>query len=168
MEKKRVKCPNCGGILEVTNPKNEEVLLIKCPNPECNAKIRLRFDTGETQMSKLSADMTCPGKLLLGSQEYALQEGKNTLGRATKSTTATLPIETDDRSMSRLHVEIEVVRLKNGRMKALLRDIREPEKTAQKPTLVEGEALYPTDCICLTHGDIITISDTEFRFVQEA
>lgn len=41
MEVKRVKCSNCGIILEVKNSKNEAVKLITCP--QCKAPLRVRF-----------------------------------------------------------------------------------------------------------------------------
>lgn len=43
MEVKRVKCSNCGIILEVKNSKNEAIKLITCP--QCKAPLRVRFQT---------------------------------------------------------------------------------------------------------------------------
>lgn len=41
MEIKRIKCPNCGIVLEVKNSKNEAVKQITCP--QCKASLRVRF-----------------------------------------------------------------------------------------------------------------------------
>ena len=48
MEKKTIRCPRCRGILEVTNPKELPELLITCPNPNCGARMRVTFATGDT------------------------------------------------------------------------------------------------------------------------
>lgn len=41
MEVKRIKCPSCGIILEVRNPKDEAVKIIKCP--KCKATLSVKF-----------------------------------------------------------------------------------------------------------------------------
>ena len=60
MESKKIVCPNCHGTLEVTNPKQEPLLMIKCPNPACGAKLRIRFDTGETVLAPQKAAVKVP------------------------------------------------------------------------------------------------------------
>lgn len=41
MEVKRIKCPNCGVVLDVRNSKNESVKLITCPH--CKATLSVKF-----------------------------------------------------------------------------------------------------------------------------
>ena len=41
MQTKRIKCPNCQVVLEVTNSKNEEVKQITCP--KCQAVLQVKF-----------------------------------------------------------------------------------------------------------------------------
>lgn len=162
-----MKCPRCQGILEVTNPKNEPVLLITCPNPQCQAKIRINFDSGETQISNKTAANAKVGYLRCKGKNYELQEGLNIVGRKATSSKATIQIDTDGRSMSREHAEIKVVRLKSGRVKALLRDIRPVDKMTKKPTMVEDEPLEDVDIITLSNGDMLLMGDTRLKYVQE-
>ncbi|MBQ8047087.1 MAG: FHA domain-containing protein [Prevotella sp.] len=166
METKRIKCPKCGGLLDVTNPNGEDVLLVTCPNPGCGAKIRFRWSLGETQLAPVT-DTTAIGYLKKGQHTYPLREGKNTIGRYSSSSDVDLQIETDDRTMSRKHAEINVVRLKNGRVKAIIHDVRDEQKMTAKPLLVEDEPLLKPDKIVLTNGDLLTLGDTIVKYVQE-
>ena len=125
---KKLKSPKCFGILEVKNPNDEEVLLISCPNPECKAKIRVTFDTGETQLAQPKSKETI-GFIRCQKENYALKLGKTTIGRklkdSNKKSPADIAIPTIDSTMSRVHAEIQVVKLENGRVKVILSDIRE-------------------------------------------
>lgn len=56
MEVKRVKCSNCGIILEVKNSKNEAVKLITCP--QCKAPLRVRF----SRSNPLEVETILPGR----------------------------------------------------------------------------------------------------------
>ena len=56
MEVKRVKCSNCGIILEVKNSKNEAVKLITCP--QCKAPLRVRFQPQQP----LEVETILPGR----------------------------------------------------------------------------------------------------------
>ena len=41
MQVKRIKCPSCGVVLDVTNSKNESVKQITCP--KCKAVLEVKF-----------------------------------------------------------------------------------------------------------------------------
>ena len=41
MQTKRIKCPNCQVVLDVTNSKNEQVKQITCP--KCQAVLQVKF-----------------------------------------------------------------------------------------------------------------------------
>ena len=78
MEIKRIKCPNCGAVLDVKNSKNEAVKIIKCPNPQCGVQMRVPFGNapkaapaapakkpampspGETQYGPMAGPMASP------------------------------------------------------------------------------------------------------------
>lgn len=169
MIKKIVVCPNCKGKIEVTNENDLQFMQVKCPNPVCPAQIRIDFtdDLNKTQMGASSGSNTKIGSLRLGSRSYPLQEGRNTIGRGAPSSKATVQLETADKSMSREHAVIEVVRLKSGRVKAILSDLRQAEKAKQRPLMVEDVALTAGDRISLAHGDVITLGDTEVKYIQE-
>ena len=166
MEKKTIKCPRCHGILEVTNPKNEPVLMITCPNPQCGAKMRLTYDTGETIMADTGAGDDTIGHIMLDGKKYALKEGENIVGRQSKTTDATIQLVTNDMTMSRSHLSIKVHRLKNGRIKAVLSDARDAKKMQSLPTYIDDEPLQPEDAYVLENGDRITIGKTKIRYVK--
>lgn len=166
MEKKTIKCPRCHGILEVTNPKSEPVLLITCPNPQCGAKMRITFDTGETQIAESKRDDDQPGRLMLGGDSYPLAEGENTVGRRAKTSKATIQLSTDDQSVSREHLRIVVYRLKSGRMKVVASDMRGEDKQQQLPSRIDDEVLLPEDAVVLSNGDIITLGNTRVKYVK--
>ena len=167
MEAKRIKCPNCHGVLEVTNPKNETILLITCPNPNCKAKMRVQFDTGETIVAQSKKNEMVPGFLTYKGNTYELMEGKNTIGRSSSKHEAQIEFATDDKSMSRLHCQIEVVKLKRNRMKAVINDLRTPEKIAQRPLCVENEPLAKEDRVVLANGDFILMGRQRIRYNQK-
>lgn len=168
MQSKKIVCPGCHGTLEVTNPKGEPVLMIKCPNPECGAKLRVRFDTGETVIAQKKTAATVPGYLTWGGQSYELREGRNSVGRGSSKHEADVEIDTDDRSVSRVHCLLEAIRLKSGRVKVVVSDLRTAEKIAQKPTLVYDEPLAAEDRLVLEDGDTIEIGDQTLRFHQKS
>lgn len=141
--------------------------MIKCPNPACGAKLRVRFDTGETVLAQKKLAATVPGYLVLSGQGYELKEGRNTIGRSNSNHEADIELATDDRSVSRLHCLIEAIRLKDGRVKVVISDLRTAEKMAEKPTLVYDEPLHPEDRIVLDDGDTIELGDQTLHFHQK-
>ncbi len=167
MEIKKIVCPGCHGLLEVTNPKNEPVLMVKCPNPACGAKLRVRFDTGETVIAPKKDVATVPGYLTWNGQSYVLSEGRNTLGRSSSKHEASIEIDTIDKSVSRLHCLLEAVRLKTGRVKVVISDLRSAEKIVQKPTLVYDDPLTIDDQLVLEDNDTIVIGEQTLRFHQK-
>lgn len=167
MESKRIKCPRCLGLLEVTNPKKEPVLLITCPNPNCKTKIRVQFDTGETVIDSDTTGKSSPGYLTYKEQTFQLEEGRNTIGRSSSKHEAKIGFVTEDKSMSRLHCQIEAVRLKSGKVKAIISDVRSIGKIAKKPLRVEDEPLYPEDRIVLANGDFIQMGNQKIRYYQK-
>jgi len=167
MERKKITCPNCHGMLEVTNPKGEPVLMIKCPNPTCGAKLRIRFDTGETVLAPKKGVATVPGYLNWSGQSFELKEGRNSVGRASSKHEADIELMTDDRSVSRVHCLLEAVKLKTGRVKVVISDLRSADKIAQKPTLVYDEPLAQEDRLVMEDGDTIEIGSQTLHFHQK-
>lgn len=168
MESKNIKCPQCHGILQVTNPKSEPVLLITCPNPQCKAKMRVTFDTGDTQIVDNTHLSTAIGQLVLNGHSYPLALGENTVGRLSQTSQATVELPVDDATMSRQHLRIVVHRLKSGRVKAVLSDMREAEKTVRVPIRIDDEPLQPEDAFVLTHGDVILMGCTRVKYVIQS
>lgn len=166
MEKKTIKCPQCHGILEITNPKSEPVLLITCPNPQCGAKMRVTFVTGETVFAGHERNDEKAGRLVFKGDSYPLMEGENTVGRQAKTSKATIQLPVDDQSVSREHLKIVVHRLKSGRVKAVVSDMRTSDKMKKKPTHIDDEPLMPEDAFVLSHGDTITLGNTKIKYVK--
>lgn len=164
METKKICCPKCKGILSVTNPKGEDTLIVTCPNPQCGAHLRIDFRTGDTILAKAEKGDELIGQLIFAGDSYPLCEGVNTVGRKAPTSDATIQIETDDRAMSREHVQIRVVRLKSGRIKAILSDMRAIEKTEAQPVLIDDDPLCPDDAIVLANGDVITLGKTKLKY----
>lgn len=167
MEKKKIQCPKCHGILEVTNPRSEPVLLITCPNPQCGAKMRITFDTGETVLAQQQeGNSTSIGHLEFAGSCYPLAEGENTVGRQAQTSEATIQLPTEDRSMSRMHLRIQVQRLKSGRIKAVVTDLRDATKIEQLPTTIDDEPLLPEDAFVLANGDVIALGGSRIKYVK--
>lgn len=165
MQKKTITCPKCGTSLEVTNPKEQDILLISCP--QCQAKLRVQFNTGETVLEESPSDKKEIGSLSCKGCKYPLQLGINTIGRKSAKSTASIQIETDDHSMSRVHAEIDVIRLQNESIKAVLRDIRDIEKMKIKPSYFEDQKMYSEDHIDLENGDTFKLGETLVKYVQK-
>lgn len=128
--------------------------------------MRVTFDTGETQLAESKLHDDQPGRLLFGGDSYPLAEGENTVGRQSKTSKANIQLPTDDQSMSREHVRIMVNRLKNGRIKAVISDMRGTDKQQQLPTRIDDEPLMPEDAFVLTHGDAITLGKTKIKYMK--
>ena len=167
MERKIITCPNCRGRHEVTIPKEQRILMITCSNPSCGAKIRVRFDTGETIIAQKKNAATVPGYLSYGGNHYELHEGRNTVGRNNSKHEASIEFETADRSMSRVHSLLEVVRTKSGRVKVIVSDLRSVDKIALMPTLVDDDPLVDDDRLVLEDGDTIQMGEQIIRFLQK-
>lgn len=165
MEPKIVVCPVCHKKLEVTNTKNEPVMLITCPNPECQAKMRVTFDTGETILASSKTSKNETGCLKCGRGSYPLRIGTNKVGRKSPTSEADIQIETDDHSMSRLHMEVEVVQLKSGRIKVIASDARKASLSEAKPIFHEDVPLENADKVVLVNGDVLTLGDTKVKYV---
>ena len=164
MEKKKIKCPQCHGMLEVSNPGDKPAMLITCPNPQCGARMRIDFQTGLTQLDDGGKDSSVVGHIVFAGHNYSLNEGINTIGRRASTSDATMQIDTDDQSMSRLHATLRVERLKSGRVKVILSDARPPEKAARLPIRFDEEPLYPEDAIVLANGDTFILGKTKLTY----
>lgn len=167
MESKIITCPACRGRLEVTNPNDEPVLMLNCPNPQCGARIRVRFDTGKTILAPEREAATVPGYLTHNGQHYTLSEGRNIVGRASQSGSATVPIVTDDRTMSRVHCLLEAIKTNTDRVKVVLSDLRDEEKMKAQPLLLNDEPVMHGERLVLENGDELVLGTQLLRFIQK-
>ena len=189
MQTKRIKCPNCQVVLDVTNSKNEQVKQITCP--KCQAVLQVKFhpqqapleaetfiatpkrpivDSGATQLAGSSfgaTQLVTPkempkannARLVFNDEPYFLEEGQNIVGRKGTTSKATVQIATEDRYMSRQHCSITVTTLPDGTKKAVLSNYQNKNLTS-----VDGQEIETGDEIRLTNGDRITMGHTTVVF----
>lgn len=189
MQTKRIICPNCRTVLDVTNSKNEEVKQIICP--KCQATLQVKFapqqepleaktfyappkqpttNNGETQLAGSSCGATELGtpkvkpksgnaRLVFNDEPYFLEEGQNIVGRKGNTSKATVQIATDDRYMSRQHCSITVTTLPDGTKKAVLSNYQNKNQTT-----VDGQEIETGDAIRLNNGNRITMGHTTVVF----
>lgn len=164
MQKKMITCPDCRTSIEVTNPDSKELVVVLCP--KCGLKLGIKFDKGQTVIVDNRSNKNEIGYLVCGQERYELKIGINKIGRKSANSSATIQIVTNDMSVSRVHAEIEVVRLKNESVKAILRDVRDVEKSNIKPMFFGEDRMYPEDCLDLENGDTFKMGDILVKYIQ--
>lgn len=189
MQTKRIKCPNCQVVLDVTNSKNEQVKQIICP--KCQAVLQVKFhpqqtpleaetfiatpkrplaDSGETQLAGSSYGATqlvtpkevpkeSNAHLVFENHAYFLEEGKNIIGRKGNTSKADIQIETDDRYMSRQHCSITITTMADGTKKAVLSNYQNKNLTT-----IDNQELEAFDAIRLVNGNRIKMGHTTVIF----
>ena len=180
MQVKRIKCPSCGVVLDVTNSKNESVKQITCP--KCKAVLEVKFPPQQAPLEAetyiappkqpvtdnatiLATPKEKPAKessnarLVFDDNPYFLEEGRNIVGRKGTTSKATIQIATEDRYMSRQHCSITVTTLPDGTKKAVLSNYQNKNLTT-----VDGQEIETGDEIRLTNGDRITMGHTTVVF----
>lgn len=188
MQTKRIICPTCKVVLDVTNSRKEAVKQITCPS--CKAILQVKFqpqqepieaktyyappkqsvaDNGETQLAGSLSGATqlytptqktsATAKLTFGGKNYPLHEGQNIIGRQGTTSKATVQIETEDRYMSRQHAIIRVTTLPDGTTKAILSNYQNKNLTT-----IDGQPIGTNDEIRLTDGNSITMGHTTVIF----
>lgn len=107
----------------------------------------------------LTDPQTAAGMLVDGmGRTYRLCPGINTIGRKASSSTATVQIVTDDRTMSRSHAVVEV-RNAGGRIIRLLKN-----GANKNPSTLNGTLIGQQDQFILNDGDRIKMGETELTF----
>lgn len=173
MNEIKVKCPKCGKILRLPDSPNINAASFTCP--VCKAKSRVadcqRIQDGsdaeatrytasgqradETQIAGV-AQQSQIGRLVDHyGRDYQLQVGSNTIGRKATTSTATVQIDTQDRTMSRSHAVIEV----RGSGMHILRN-----GANKNPSYLNGALISPSDQMVLNDGDRIKLGMTELTF----
>lgn len=176
MEVTRIKCPKCQAQLDVKNKLNVAQKVIKCPS--CGAQIMVRFkqqaspqDDGHTiyggsvrQPQQPHSAMALGGFLVLGGVRYALNIGRNTIGRKPEDTNApakaTVALPTNgDKTMSRLHAVIETMKMPDGSIRAIISNGEN-----KNPTFVAGVLLNGADKLILKNGAEIRMGGVTMRY----
>lgn len=89
---------------------------------------------------------------------YKLRLGANTIGRKANSSSATIQIETTDRTMSRNHAVIDV-RNAGGQIVHILKNGEN-----KNPSYHKGFLVGPSDQLILNNGDKVKFGSTELTF----
>ena len=92
-------------------------------------------------------------------QEYPLYEGIIIVGRKAKTSMANICIQTNDKTMSRNHLRIEVKSRENGGYVHYLSD-----NNSKNKTMYNGEFIGSDDVVVLKDNDEIIIGRTVLRF----
>lgn len=184
MQIKRIKCPNCGALLDVRNSQNESVKIVTCP--QCKAGLRVHFAAtstksgseanthlpsghsqaatshGDTQLGHKPQSMAARPRLVCGGRSYPLAQGINIVGRRAATSQATVQIATDDHYMSRSHARIDITPLPGGGLKAVIRN--DKNKNA---TTVAGQLLADDDALILKDGTLIVMGKTSIEYKEQ-
>ncbi len=175
---KKIECQGCKQILKFSEfqqvetketPKkskdNEKTRITSCSgvssqNESTSDKTVIEPNKGQDLNINSPKEKAAIGSLieLSNSKKYILQEGKNTLGRKSSSSAVSVPIETNDRYMSRNHLTIEVI---NGGKEYIHIAYNSKEEVE---TYVNNKMLSSSDQIVLERGDSIQMGDTKFKF----
>lgn len=189
MQTKRIKCPQCGVVLDVKNSQNESVKQITCPS--CKATLQVKFPaqqevmeartyyvpsqkpvTGEDGATQLAGGLNGTTQLVMPTDKapqqarlefeghsYPLQDGENIIGRKGSTSKATVQIDTTDRYMSRQHGSITITTLPDGCIKAVFSNYQNKNLTT-----IDGQPIETGDAIRLTDGDSIQMGHTIATF----
>lgn len=183
MNEIKIKCPTCGKVLRLKDVPNinaafftcpvckEKHIVGKCqryveqPKPIASSGDETQYGGGFVQQSggdeTRTASASCPtvGVLVDNTgSTYALRLGINTIGRSAASSTATIQIATNDRTMSRSHAVIEVSHA-GGKTIHILRN-----GANKNPSYMNGVLIGQQDQLVLNNGDRIKMGSTELTF----
>lgn len=183
MSEIKIKCPTCGKVLRLQDTLNINAATFTCP--VCNEKHTVgrcqryverskltspsceETQYGPTQSSACGEDETRIGSVPdteIGTladnmgRTYQLCIGINTIGRKASTSTASVQIVTDDRTMSRSHAIIEVSDI-GGEMIHILRN-----GANKNPSYLNGTVIGSQDQFILNNGDCIKMGTTELIF----
>ncbi len=164
---KRVRCPKCDEFITFDETKYEDgqSLIFECTN--CGKQFGIRIgksklrDTQKNENPDENIDDNACGSIVVienvfhFKQVLPLKMGDNTIGRYTKGSKKTVPIEQNDPSIDNNHCTINVSRDKKGNLKYTLRD--GPSFTG---TFVDNEILGDKERRTIYNGTLFTIGAT--------
>ena len=168
-----VKCPHCKIGLKVDETKiPQEIVSFKCP--KCKMAIPVSYieqilgqdGDGETVVVSHKSIQQTLGKLTVlptpgtPPQEFQLSEGILIIGRSAKVTSANICIVTDDKTMSRSHLQIEVK--KNNKGNGYIYYLA--DNNSKNHTLYNGKCIESGEVVVLKDNDVIVLGRTIVRF----
>lgn len=178
----KIKCPECGAVLNIEDSPDNSGKKVKCPVCK-TVNIYGNFKRVGTPVDGSKAkDEDCSTSIAVNRQsvvmklvdqdtgiQYRLHEGVNKVGRMTVTTPPKADIAItrgegcEDMGFSREHMIIDVKSMKDGLMHAFISNDRNKNRT-----YVNGEELADGNALGLNNGDLIKSSATVLRFVAES
>ena len=155
----KIKCPECGALIDIQYKPGVEEKALVCP--VCKKKhlvkeyLHRQKQTSEDR-TKYDDVNEEPGRLIhvgSGDSPYQLSKGVNTIGRKAKSSTAMIQIATNDLCMSRVHAEIKVDKFHFFRV-----------LSNKNPTMVNGKVIGLDEVLILQGGETIKMANTVLKF----
>ena len=166
-----IKCPHCQIGLKVDEGKIPLGLTsFKCPKCKGAIPVSLLSNQPEESTAEPETTLVHPVQAGMGrltivpdektpEQQFTLSEGRWVIGRQSNASKATLPIQTADRTMSREHAVIEVIKAEKGGYKHYLSD-----NNSKNHTLYNNNYLSDGEVVVLHDNDEIILGHTVIRF----
>ena len=166
-----IKCPHCHVGLKVDEGKLPPgIQSFKCPKCKQSVPVSLVLEKKASQTDSSETSLLQPLKTTTGTitvlpdadtseQIFPLYEGITIIGRKSAASHATIEIVTNDKSMSREHIRIEVKKDVKGGYKHYLSD-----NNSKNHTLYNSSLLESAEVVVLNNNDEIIIGRTVLRF----
>lgn len=167
--KVKVICPQCRTVLSFEDKDNNiQGKLIACPKCGFQGELAAynKFTTGTVPATKLpeqeQGNTMSIGYLITENENTTFQliMGSNIIGRIADTGNANVKINRDP-YMSRLHLQINVIRNPHGKLEHQLIELDN-----KNPTLLNGKTIPKGQIPLLQHQDILTLGKTNLRFIQ--
>ncbi len=176
---KIIRCPKCKATLQVVFGQPAASASPAAPVVHLAPDVHIASDeTMLPQMKPAAATPAVGGETILPQRsmtsdplpflmcddvEYPLEVGQNIIGRySDNNTTATVAVDSDDRTMSRAHALINVIRLANGSYKSVVKYYQN-----KNIILVDGVELMQDEQLVLKDGAVLEMGLTSMIFVQK-
>ena len=168
-----IKCPHCKIGLKIDETKiPEDIVSFKCP--KCKKEILISYvDQMKGQAVDADTLVVSPKTKQQGlgtltvlpapdtpAQEFQLSEGTIIVGRKAKVSTATICIMTNDKTMSRSHLRIEVTKNQKGDGYYYYLS----DNNSKNNTLYNGKCIENGEMVVLKDNDVLVLGRTIIRF----
>ena len=168
-----VKCEKCGHIMHV--PLKPEFrgkkISFQCKNPDCSNMLMVSVPVkGQSNDVSTTVTFNNQGKIISGELEivptsttpgsrFLLSEGNYLIGRRADGMEQEIPIETVDKSISRMHCMLKVFRDRRGSLAFSIKDHK-----SKNGVVLNHHKLGPEEEIFLMDGDILQLGSVRLVF----
>lgn len=164
----KVKCPHegCGTVMTIPDTPGIADRMLTCPVCGYRNKVAVFIaemnkpaDEDNTEVCISDTDDSI-GALKVEGFVYALEEGKNIVGRKAASSLADVQLEVTDNYMSRKHVCISVTKKSDGYQHRI------ENLNAKNLMAINGTQIQMGEIVVLNYGDVIRLGKTNVQFVR--